>query len=57
MNYLNVALSLFTPEILGLILLGVVMGIIFGAIPGLNTPIAIALVLPFTYDYFLLGTL
>ena len=50
MNYLNVALSLFTPEILGLILLGVVMGIIFGAIPGLNTPIAIALVLPFTYD-------
>lgn len=50
MNYLNVALSLFTPEILGLILLGVVMGIIFGAIPGLNTPIAIALVLPFTYS-------
>ncbi len=50
MNYLQVAASLFSPNILGLILLGVVMGIIFGAIPGLNTPIAIALVLPFTYS-------
>lgn len=50
MDYLNTAVSLFTPDILGLILLGVVMGIVFGAIPGLNTPIAIALVLPFTYS-------
>ena len=50
MNYAAIAVSLFTPEILALILLGVVMGIIFGAIPGLNTPIAIALVLPFTYS-------
>lgn len=50
MDYFSVAASLFTPEILGLILLGTVMGIVFGAIPGLNTPIAIALVLPFTYS-------
>lgn len=50
MNYMQVALSLLSPEILGLVFLGVVMGIIFGAIPGLNTPIAIALVLPFTYS-------
>jgi len=50
MNYLAVAQSILTPENIGLVLLGVVMGIIFGAIPGLNTPIAIALVLPFTYS-------
>lgn len=50
MSYLDVTVSLFTPEILGLIFLGTVMGIIFGAIPGLNTPIAIALSLPFTYS-------
>lgn len=50
MSYLEVAATIFTPEILGLILLGTVMGIVFGAIPGLNTPIAIALVLPFTYS-------
>lgn len=50
MNYLQIAISLFTPNILALVLLGVVMGIVFGAIPGLNTPIAIALVLPFTYS-------
>lgn len=49
MSYTAIMATIFTPEILGLILLGVVMGIIFGAIPGLNTPIAIALVLPFTY--------
>lgn len=46
----SVMVSVLTPEILGLIFLGVVMGIVFGAIPGLNTPIAIALVLPFTYS-------
>lgn len=50
MSYVQAAATIFTPEILGLILLGTVMGIVFGAIPGLNTPIAIALVLPFTYS-------
>lgn len=50
MNYLQITLSLFSPQILLLIFIGVVMGIVFGAIPGLNTPIAIALVLPFTYS-------
>lgn len=50
MNLLITFQSLLTPEILGLILLGTVLGMVFGAIPGLNTPIAIALVLPFTYS-------
>ena len=36
-----------------LICVGTVVGIIFGAIPGLNTPIAVALLLPFSYK---LGT-
>lgn len=40
--------NIFNPTSLLLILAGVVMGNIFGCIPGLNTPIAIALVLPFT---------
>jgi len=37
------------PELLGLIFLGVVVGIIFGAIPGLTAVMAIALCLPMTY--------
>lgn len=36
-------------DILGLVLLGVVIGNIFGCIPGLNAPIAIALALPITF--------
>lgn len=46
--FLEVLQNIFNPSSLLLILLGVVMGNIFGAIPGLNTPIAIALVLPIT---------
>ena len=40
--------NIFSPQSLFLILMGVVIGNIFGCIPGLNTPIAIALCLPFT---------
>ncbi|WP_428768668.1 tripartite tricarboxylate transporter permease [Treponema sp. HNW] len=41
-------LNVFNPSSLLFILLGVVIGNIFGCIPGLNTPIALALELPFT---------
>lgn len=50
MDLISTFQGILTPGILGLILLGTVLGMIFGAIPGLNTPIAIALVLPFTYS-------
>lgn len=50
MDLISTFQGILTPDILGLILLGTVLGMIFGAIPGLNTPIAIALVLPFTYS-------
>lgn len=46
--FLEVFQNIFNPSSLLLILLGVILGNIFGAIPGLNTPIAIALVLPVT---------
>jgi len=49
MDLLTIFQQILTPDILFLILIGTFMGMIFGAIPGLNTPIAIALVLPFTY--------
>jgi len=39
----------FTFQILGLILFGTVVGIIFGAIPGLTATMAVALFLPITY--------
>lgn len=50
MTILAAMQSVLTLDILSLILLGTVLGMIFGAIPGLNTPIAIALILPFTYS-------
>lgn len=37
-------------QILGLIILGVAVGIIFGAIPGLTSTMAVALCLPITYS-------
>jgi putative tricarboxylic transport membrane protein len=40
---------LLTPQYLGFMLFGTAMGIIFGAIPGLNASIGITLMLPFTY--------
>lgn len=45
---LEVFQNIFNPVSLLFILAGVVLGNIFGCIPGLNTPIAVALVLPFT---------
>lgn len=45
---IEVFLNIFNPTSLILIFSGVAVGTIFGAIPGLNTPIAIALALPFT---------
>ena len=36
--------------VIGMIFAGAAIGIIFGSIPGLNTPVAIALMLPFTYQ-------
>lgn len=54
MSYFLEALSsVMTLEVLLLIFIGTLVGIIFGAIPGLNTPIAVALLLPFSYK---LGT-
>lgn len=39
-----------SPQMIGLILGGVILGIIFGAIPGLTTSMGILLVLPVTYS-------
>ncbi len=47
---LNVLLVFCDPVLLLLMVAGVAMGIIFGAIPGLNTAMALALALPLTYD-------
>lgn len=43
------ASTVVDPFFLLLVFAGTVLGIVFGAIPGLNTPVAIALVLPITY--------
>lgn len=42
--------TVMDPFFLLFVLAGTVLGIVFGAIPGLNTPVAIALVLPVTYS-------
>ena len=41
--------AVFTLQIMGLLLFGTVVGIIFGAIPGLTATMAVALFLPITY--------
>jgi len=46
---LSGVISVFSPTILGLIFLGVVVGIIIGAIPGLSVTMGVALFLPLTY--------
>ena len=43
------AQAVFNPECMMLIVAGVVIGIIFGAIPGLSATMALALFLPVTY--------
>jgi len=42
--------TVFTFQILGLLFFGTVVGIIFGAIPGLTATMAVALFLPITYS-------
>ena len=50
MEYLSyVAASLLSPGTFGLVFAGTVLGIIFGAIPGLTGALAIVILLPFTY--------
>ena len=41
--------TVFSPMALLINLLGVVLGIIFGAMPGLNGVVGVALLLPLTY--------
>ena len=42
-------MSVCTPMALGLMLCGVVLGIVFGALPGLSATTGIALCLPLTF--------
>ena len=48
--FLEAATHLFTLQNLLLLSLGVAVGIIFGAIPGLSSVIGITLLLPITYS-------
>src|SRR3546814_7456582 len=43
------AAEVFTPAVLGYIVLGVLIGYIVGALPGMNRTTALALALPFTF--------
>lgn len=50
MQYLpEIFLTLLSPSYLILMVFGTAMGIIFGAIPGLNATVGMTLMLPFTY--------
>lgn len=42
--------AVFSPYVFVLITLGVAVGIVFGAVPGLSATMAIALCLPLTYS-------
>jgi len=46
---LDAAMQVFTPSCLALIFMGVVVGIIFGAIPGLSATMAVVLFLPMSF--------
>lgn len=48
-HFIQASLSLLNPVSLGLILGGTFLGIIFGAMPGLNTAMAVCLCLPLTF--------
>lgn len=47
--FLNGLITLANPECIGLIFAGVIVGIIFGSLPGLSTTTAFVLFLPLTY--------
>lgn len=47
--FINGMISLFAPATLAWLVFGVIIGIIFGSIPGLTTTMAVALFLPVTY--------
>ena len=48
-HFLQAVVTLLNPVSLGLILSGTFLGIIFGALPGLNTAMAVCLCLPLTF--------
>ncbi len=50
MSLLSGFAMLLTPKLIGLMFVGVVVGIIFGAIPGLSATMAIVLFLPLTFS-------
>ncbi len=54
---IEVFANILTLQNLSLILLGVAIGNLFGCIPGLNAPIAVALALPFTFNMELLPSI
>ena len=49
MEFIEVIQNVLHPQYILLILVGVAVGNVFGCIPGLNAPIAVALVLPITF--------
>jgi putative tricarboxylic transport membrane protein len=57
MDMMAVFTNVLNPESLLLISVGVAIGTLFGAIPGLNTPIALALILPITFTMDVIPTI
>jgi len=55
MEILNTLVSVFTPMNLLLIVIGVAVGVLFGAVPGITGVMAIALLLPFTFSLDTVG--
>ena len=49
MDYISILQAAFLPEVIIFVLFGVIIGLTFGAIPGLSGDIGIALLLPFVY--------
>ena len=50
MQIIEAIMAVLTPFSLLMVTIGVCVGLVFGVIPGLNTPIAMALALPFTFS-------
>ena len=42
--------TVFSPVVLGWIMLGVTLGVVFGALPGISATMAIVLCISFTYS-------